>query len=78
MKSLMDAIRRIGRLRDIDESRIALWGHSYGGFLTLRALSMDEVCDLDRIAFSLLVTRVFGRKTQMHIRLERGLLSIQA
>ena len=46
VKSLMDAIRFFANLGDIDESRIALAGHSYGGFLTLRALSMDEViCD---------------------------------
>ena len=46
VKSLMDAIRYFGRMKDIDETRIGLFGHSYGGFLTLRALSMDEVFEI--------------------------------
>ena len=46
VKSLMDAIRYFGRMKDIDETRIGLFGHSYGGFLTLRALSMDEVFEM--------------------------------
>ena len=43
MRSLLDAVRWLGSLKDIDASRIALQGHSYGGFLTLAALTSDKV-----------------------------------
>ena len=46
MKSLMDAIRYFGDMTDIDASRIAIEGYSYGGFFTLAALAMDQVFEL--------------------------------
>ena len=41
--SLLDAVRWFGSLTDIDESRIAIWGHSFGGSLALAALTSDKV-----------------------------------
>ena len=43
MGSLLDAVSWFGSLTDIDASRIAIWGISYGGSLTLAALTSDKV-----------------------------------
>lgn len=38
---VLNAVASIKKSPDVDKSRIGIWGHSMGGFLTLRALVVD-------------------------------------